>query len=90
MTHPDESHIARFGAHPEVLDQLCETLGEDTGSPACDALRAHLEKCPGCRAYVDSLMKTIGLYRVADDARAPDHLKDRLYRAMSLPSSDFE
>ncbi|MFW5973170.1 MAG: anti-sigma factor family protein [Bacteroidota bacterium] len=80
--HPEEELLK---AHPEMLEQLCETLGEDVESPSCDALRAHLDRCPGCRAYVDSLLETIALYRTAGDVKPPAGMKDRLARALHLP-----
>jgi predicted anti-sigma-YlaC factor YlaD len=76
---------ALLETHPEVLERLCETLGEDVDSPSCDVLRNHLEKCPGCRAYVDSLLKTISLYRIAEDAAPPAGLKNRLFDALNIP-----
>ena len=48
---------------PDRIDQICMELGENIDSEVCRELRKHLEACPDCKTYVDSLRKTVHLYR---------------------------
>lgn len=43
--------------------EICSELGEDIDSSNCKALREYVRECPDCRAFVDSVKKTITLYR---------------------------
>ncbi len=52
--------------HKKYLLEICEKVDQDLASPTCKKLREHLEKCPDCAAYYDSLKKTIVLYRNYD------------------------
>lgn len=52
-----------FKSCQEVLNYICEHFGDDEDSDRCRALERHLEKCPDCSAYCDSIEKMIGLYR---------------------------
>ena len=42
---------------------ICENLDADMKSPKCRAIKKHLDACPDCAAYLDSLKKTILLYK---------------------------
>ncbi len=52
--------------HKKYLLEICEKVDQDLTSPTCRKLREHLDKCPNCAAYYDSLKKTIVLYRDYD------------------------
>jgi len=47
----------------EIYRHICENLDEDLSSPRCRQIRKHVDACPDCRAYLDSLKKTVALYR---------------------------
>jgi predicted anti-sigma-YlaC factor YlaD len=47
----------------EVLDYICDNLDEDLHSPKCKQIKSHLDDCPDCRLYLESLKETIHLYR---------------------------
>ncbi len=49
--------------HKKYLLEICEKVDQDIASPTCRKLREHLDQCPDCAAYYDSLKKTIVLYR---------------------------
>ncbi|MFZ1081763.1 MAG: zf-HC2 domain-containing protein [Candidatus Kryptoniota bacterium] len=55
-----------FADHKKYLLEMCEKVDRDLTSPTCKKLREHLERCPDCAAYYDSLKKTIVLYRNYD------------------------
>ena len=46
-----------------IYRHLCENLDAEINSPACAELRSHILHCRNCTAYLDSLKKTIRLYR---------------------------
>ncbi len=47
----------------EVMNQVCEHLGELPDSPVCIAIQQHLEQCENCHNFYDSLEITVKLYR---------------------------
>lgn len=60
-----------------VLNQLCERLGENMESEECKKLITHLESCPNCEKYVESLRKTIQVYKKTRE-EAPDTVVESL------------
>jgi anti-sigma factor RsiW len=46
-----------------LLAQLNLYVDGDLADDLCDALEAHLDGCADCRVVLDSLTKTIALYR---------------------------
>ena len=42
---------------------ICDNLDEHMTSARCRAIRKHIASCPRCQAYLDSLKKTVRLYR---------------------------
>lgn len=47
----------------EVLEQLADYLDEGARADLCEAINEHLEKCPNCRIEVETVRRTITLYR---------------------------
>lgn len=56
----------KLNDHKKYLLEMCEKVDRDLNLPTCRKLREHLENCPDCAAYYDSLKKTIVLYRNYD------------------------
>ncbi|MEP0822389.1 MAG: zf-HC2 domain-containing protein [Ignavibacterium sp.] len=46
-----------------IVRYLCDHLDEGLNSRRCREIRRHLKNCPNCTAYLDSLKKTISLYK---------------------------
>ena len=46
-----------------VLKKICADLGAGLDSPECRPLRAHIKNCPDCSAWLDSMEKTVLLFR---------------------------
>ncbi|MCS7081640.1 MAG: zf-HC2 domain-containing protein [Bacteroidetes bacterium] len=67
----------------QYIEQLCEHFEEALDRPECARLREHLEACPECRAYLDSLRQTIRLYRQLRH-QAPEDLCRRLLQMLAL------
>jgi hypothetical protein len=47
----------------EVAKYVCENLDEQLNSPKCRAIKKHLQTCPKCTQQLDSLKRTVFLYR---------------------------
>ncbi len=47
----------------EVMAHICDNLGEELNSPRCIAIKEHLENCPTCGNYMNSINSTIHLYK---------------------------
>lgn len=74
----------RFMPCPEMLHRICTELKEDIDSEVCQEVKQHLDTCPDCRAYVDSLKKTVYLYRQISDQNVPHEVQNRLIEALKL------
>jgi anti-sigma factor RsiW len=69
-----------------VYHHLCDNLDADLSSPGCREIRKHLEQCPDCHAYLDSLKKTITLYRSAYVPGIRREAHRRLLQSLKLES----
>jgi|GEM_PF-560710 len=47
----------------EIAEHVCAELDEGMNSARCRAIRRHLETCPNCASYLNSLKTTVKLYR---------------------------
>jgi hypothetical protein len=47
----------------EVAKYVCENLDEHLNSRKCLAIKKHLQTCPKCSTQLNSLKKTVFLYR---------------------------
>lgn len=71
--------------HKKMVEQICDFMGEDIDSPACQEVADHLKMCPTCRVYFDTVKKTVTLCRdIDDDKKIPDDVADRLYKVLNL------
>jgi hypothetical protein len=68
----------------DVYQHICDNLDQDLNSAECMEIRKHLEGCPDCRAYLDSLKQTVFLYRSIPFPHVPRRLHTRLIRAIPL------
>jgi len=67
-----------------VAQHICENLDEDLNSQKCRRIRKHLEKCPNCAAYLDSLKKTVSLYKRVKNPRLTGKTRLRLQAVLKL------
>ena len=70
----------------EVAKHLQEELDARLQSRACRELRKHLAHCPNCTAYLDSLRKTVLLYRRFPDPHTPKRMREKLFAVLKLQS----
>ena len=63
---------------------ICDNLDADLNSQKCREIKAHIKKCKNCTAYLDSLKKTIRLYRTYPVPTVPAKTEKKLFAAISL------
>lgn len=68
----------------KIIKQICENLDEDLNTPFCQEIRTHLQQCPLCCAYVDSIRDTILFCRKLIDEDVPQGVDERLWRVLHL------
>ena len=68
----------------DLLSHLSEYIDGELEAAICAELEAHLAECPDCRVMVDTVRKTIILYRSQAATELPSDVKDRLYRVLRL------
>ncbi len=69
---------------PEILDHICEELDSKIDSAKCREIKRHLAHCPNCTAYLDSLKKTIRLYKMYPDKKVPKKSRKELFAVLKL------
>ena len=47
----------------EVMEHICENLGEELESPKCVLIKSHLDSCNNCQNYFKSVEDTINFYK---------------------------
>lgn len=68
----------------ELLGELSDYVDGELEAALCAELEAHLAGCPDCRVMVDTLRKTIVLYRRQARADLPSDVQARLYKVLKL------
>ncbi len=68
----------------ELKDKLSAYLDGELESALCAEIEQHLQGCDDCRVVVDTLNKTITLYRNYGQATVPPDTHDRLTRVLHL------
>jgi predicted anti-sigma-YlaC factor YlaD len=67
----------------DVMHNVCESLGEDLNSDKCVAIKKHLEECPGCKSYFETIEITIDYYRKYN-VKMPDDAHEKLMKFLDL------
>ncbi|HKI77566.1 MAG TPA: zf-HC2 domain-containing protein [Ignavibacteriaceae bacterium] len=67
----------------EVMNHICDSLGEDLDSPKCVAIKSHLSECSNCRNYFTSVEKTIKFYQMYN-LDVPEESHKRLMKKLGL------
>ncbi len=68
----------------ELKAQLPDYLDGELQSQVCAQLEEHLRGCDNCRVMVDTLKKTITLYRDYGPADVPTDVHQRLTHVLDL------
>jgi anti-sigma factor (TIGR02949 family) len=68
----------------EILAPLSEYISGEAAESLCARIEAHLNECENCRIVVDTVKKTILLYRSTAAAELPTDVRRRLYEVLDL------
>lgn len=68
----------------DLLDGLSDYLEGDAPSELCAEIERHLAECDKCRIVVDTLRKTVTLYRQLPQPEMPESARERLYKRLDL------
>jgi hypothetical protein len=63
---------------------ICTNLDADLNSARCRRIKKHIAGCPDCSAYLDSLRKTIHLYKEYPTPHIPKSVHNRLFKAIRM------
>ncbi len=72
------------GLCSELSSQLPDYLDGQAKEAICRAIEAHLAECEDCRVIVDTMKKTITLYREAPLETVPSDVHQRLVSVLNL------
>ncbi|GAB4528317.1 MAG: zf-HC2 domain-containing protein [Anaerolineae bacterium] len=67
-----------------LLSQLSDYIDGELEAALCEEIERHMADCPDCRVVVNTLQKTIELYRTGGRVEVPAEVKHRLYRVLQL------
>lgn len=77
--------------HHHRIKQICDLMGEDLDSPACQEMMEHINSCPTCKVYYDTMKKTVLLCRENDcPEEVPEDVSNRLLKILDLADLDLK
>jgi len=68
----------------EMLNALSEYLDGEASAMLCAEIQRHMASCGKCRVVVNTLQKTVMLYRLLPEPALPDQARERLYKTLGL------
>lgn len=68
----------------ELSSQLPDYLDGEAKEAICREIEAHLAECSDCRIVIDTMKKTIALYRAAPREAVPGNVHQRLVKLLNL------
>lgn len=71
----------------DLLDGLSDFLDGEASAELCAEIQRHMASCNKCRIVVDTLRKTVTLYRQMPHPDLPEQARERLYKVLDL--SDY-
>ena len=69
-----------------LLGQLSDYVDGELERTMCEEIERHLADCQNCRVVVDTLGKTVALYRAQGQDPVPGDVQERLYKILNLES----
>ena len=79
----DRTPFAALNADPRVMRFLGPPLARAASDALADRIEAHFAECSGCRVYVDTVKRTISLYRSEMLLDCPEQVRLRLHAVLS-------
>jgi hypothetical protein len=70
----------------DVALHIQNELDADLLSPECRDIKKHLARCPNCTTYLDSMKKTVLLYKRYPDPHFPAITRRKLFAVLKLRS----
>lgn len=67
-----------------LLDELSDYLDGEATTAVCAEIERHLSDCEDCRVVVDTLQKTVLLYRDLPQPQLTEDMRQRLYHRLNL------
>ncbi|WP_299027620.1 zf-HC2 domain-containing protein [uncultured Thermanaerothrix sp.] len=68
-----------------LLSQLSEYVDGSLDPRLCKVLERHLKTCKNCRVVLNTMRKTIDLYRtVGESEEMPSEVRERLFHRLNL------
>jgi anti-sigma factor RsiW len=67
-----------------LLDELSDYLDDEASAEMCAEIERHLTDCADCRVVVDTLRRTIQLYRALPSPVLSEAARERLYKSLDL------
>jgi predicted anti-sigma-YlaC factor YlaD len=68
-----------------LLGSLSDYVDGDLKDEICQEIEQHVADCDDCRIVIDTLERTVSLYReTADDPVVPIGVRERLYHRLNL------
>ncbi len=74
----------------EHLDCLSEYIDGELDPELCAEIERHMAECGDCRIVVDTLRKTVSLYRNYGHEEVPADARERLYTVLKLEQREDE
>ena len=69
----------------DTLGILSDYLDGELEDRLCAEIERHMAECGDCRVMVDTLRKTVLLYRRLGHQELPSEARERLYAVLHLP-----
>ena len=77
--------VHRHKGCKHLLGSLSAYLDGELEAQLCAELERHLESCENCQVVVDTLRRTVSLYKVTStETTMPDDVRQRLYHRLEL------
>ena len=75
----------KIHSHKARIKNLCDIMGEDFDGPSCQKVLDHMNSCPTCKVYYDTIKKTVLLCKENDCAEEmPADVGSRLMKLLDL------
>ncbi|MFA6467795.1 MAG: zf-HC2 domain-containing protein [Bacteroidota bacterium] len=68
----------------KVYEHLCDNLDSQLDSESCRKIKAHIEGCTNCSALLDSLKKTVYLFKKYPIPSVPEKSRKKLFAVIRL------
>ncbi len=68
----------------DLLGGLSDYLDGEASARLCAEITQHMATCERCRIVVDTLRRTVTLYRQLPRRAMPDRARERLYKVLNL------